>query len=197
VWALIGVAGLCCLICVLYVVGMASMPKPGQEEKELEALITELENKHPDIDFNQVRSEIYAQMPDMSRVSNVQSPLYNKLSAVEAQRLVDEALKLHENEDKKAKRMTVFNPPFRGMFRSRPLPPNPPRNQYGLAPMPQPASPRYGLSSLRSDAPAPGQYGQLPNPAAQQADYDHAPGIATPYTALSSAGSNYDAAKFT
>lgn len=160
-WALIGITGLCCIICVLYFVGVASLPKPGEEERQLEALITELESKHPDVDFNQVRSEIYQQVPDIKKEQ------YAALSAVEAQRLVDEAIKLHDADDKRTNRMSVFNPPFRGLFRRPPPAPVPrpgaPAGQYGFVP----SSPRAVLSgqapSLAALSRTDSQYGVLPD----------------------------------
>ncbi len=114
VWALVGIAVVCCIVLILYFVGFAALPKPSEEDARLEELITELEQKHPDIDFDEVRKEIYAAIPDVTQGSE-----YAKLSSIEAQMLVDEAVRLHDEGDRKSKRSTIFNPPFRGLLRSR------------------------------------------------------------------------------
>jgi hypothetical protein len=140
-WALIGIAALCCVLFVLYFIAFASLPKQDEEEARLEALITELEGKHPDVDFDDVRKEIYAQLPDVSNGPNASN--YGKLTSIEAKMLVDEAVKLHD-VDKRKSRKSVFNPPFRGMFRK--LPPTP-----------------VGAGAGSSGAGA-SQYGKIPDP---------------------------------
>lgn len=152
-WAIvvIVVVGMICLICVLYFVAFASLP-PRQtgDDKEMQELITELESKHPDVDFEALKAQIYAELPrDASAIQQT----YGNLNAVEAQRIVDEAVKMHDT----APRHSFFNPPFRGMFTRNygKAPTAPPSSDYGGGS----ASSAYGGMPLSSNA---NQYGIFP-----------------------------------
>jgi hypothetical protein len=166
-WAIFGVAAICCVLVLLYFIGFASLPKKTEDEARLEALITELEEKHPDVDFDEVRKEIYAQVPP-----NLNSGEYAKLPNVEAQMLVDEAVKLHDTDNRKS---VLLNPPFRGMFRSGDAPSSTKaRGHYGLMPRRDPQTAQtdtkslevHGYGPVRTDS----QYGVLPNRAREQLD---------------------------
>jgi hypothetical protein len=187
-WALIGIAALCCVLCVLYFIAFASLPKQGEEEARLEALITELEDKHPDIDFDDVRKEIYAELPDVSNGPNASN--YGKLSSIEAKMLVDEAVKLHD-VDKRKSRKSIFNPPFRGMFRK--LPPTPVgagagnsgagTSQYGKIPDPLGTS-GYGRFNGGGGG---GGYGIAPSLSSSSSGATHSYGSASaPYSTVTS-----------
>lgn len=155
-WAIvvIVIVGMICLICVLYFVAFASLPPRRAEDKEMEILITELETKHPDVDFENLKAQIYAELPrDASAIQNN----YASLNVVEAQRLVDEAVKMHDAPP----RHSLLNPPFRGLF----------TRQYGKAPRVSArgssvATASYGGVTPSASVTSGGNYGIMPQSSA-------------------------------